>query len=127
MFDSALCWPILDFKLFPFPDSELYNTVRSYIFREYLHENEFFSKTILDCSSGTQTVGLMKKMANNLVALPLLRYASKTIPKTCLDMNIHSQFDIPHYLLQHMYVHILYNKGVLQAIHTFIMWFEKLR
>ena len=35
-------------------DSAQANTVRSRIFREYLHENEFLSKTILACLSGAQ-------------------------------------------------------------------------
>ena len=35
-------------------DSAQYYTAWSYIFSEYLRENEFFSESILDCLSGTQ-------------------------------------------------------------------------
>ena len=47
-------------------DSAQYYTARSYIFSEYLHENEFFSESILDCLSGTQMGSLHgeKKMQN---------------------------------------------------------------
>ena len=48
-FDSAQCQPILDFRQFIQA-----NTARSHLFREYIHENETFRKTILDCVSGAQ-------------------------------------------------------------------------
>ena len=36
-------------------DLEQYHTTQSHVFSEYLRKNEFFSETILDCLSGTQT------------------------------------------------------------------------
>ena len=49
------------------------NTARSRIFRKYLRENEFLSKTMLACLSGAQMASIhkIKKMARNLVTLPL--------------------------------------------------------
>ena len=54
-------------------DSAQANTAQSRIFREYLRENEFLSKTILACLSGAQMASIheIKKMAKNLVTLPL--------------------------------------------------------
>ena len=39
-------------------DSAQANTTRSRIFREYLRENEFLSKTILACLSGAQMASI---------------------------------------------------------------------
>ena len=48
------------------------NTAQSQIFREYLRENEFLSKTILACLSGAQMASIHEiKNGKNLVTLPL--------------------------------------------------------
>ena len=50
------------------------NTERSRIFREYLHENELLSKTILACLSGAQMASIheIKKFQKiSFVTLPL--------------------------------------------------------
>ena len=53
-------------------DSAQANTARSRIFREFLRENEFLSKTILACLSGAQVGLILKKIeVENLVTLPL--------------------------------------------------------
>ena len=54
-------------------DSAQANTDRSRIFREFLSENEFLSKTILACLLGAQmdSIHEINKMPKNLVTLPL--------------------------------------------------------
>ena len=42
-------------------DSAQVNTARSWIFREYLHENKLLSKTILACLSGVQLGSINEK------------------------------------------------------------------
>ena len=52
--------------------TEVSHCAESRFFPEYLRENEFLSKTIVDCLSGTQMGSIHeKKIAKNPVTLPL--------------------------------------------------------
>ena len=57
-------------------------TARSHVYREYLREKEFFSKTILDCLSGTQMSSIYAKIeVENLVTQPLKKiFAKEWVP-----------------------------------------------
>ena len=67
-------------------NSAQYHTGQSHVFREYLQENGFFSKTILDCLSGTQIGWInekkVKKISWHCLFKPCLNLT--TIAKSCL-------------------------------------------
>ena len=61
-------------------DSAQANTARSRIFREYLRENEFLSKTILACLSGAQMASIheIKNGKKSRDTAPLRRHNEVT-------------------------------------------------
>ena len=62
-----------------FSKKKLFDTARGHLFREYLRENEHFSKTILACLSGAQVDWIHEKNAKKSRDSATLKERKKTL------------------------------------------------